>query len=638
MRLLLLHVLAICAFAVGAPSRRSNLVLHERRAVEPIAWVKTRRPEAHKVLPLRIGLKQKNTHELEKLLMSIAHPESPTYGQYWSPEQIADYFAPSEASISSVKSWLSDTGFHPDRIRVSPSKGWIDVNATVAEIEHLLDAEYYVYTHPSGHEQTSCESYSVPDYIREHVELIKPTVHFVHHLPDAPSSLRKRDKLGAPDSIHGPKTIGTKVTSLDSLSPANCDKFTTPDCLRALYNIYYKPQKPNDNPYGIVEFTPQAYLGSDLDMFFTNFSKSQVGQRPVLVSIDGGVVQTDSQSFGINGESDLDLEYAMTLVNPTPVHLLQTGDLVEGAGFNNWLDAVDRSYCTFEGGDDPQFDGIYPDTRPGGFNQPESCGIIAPPKVVSISYGQDEASLTAAYAERQCKEYGKLGMMGTTVLYSSGDFGVAGSGGVCLDASGNPATQGGGVKFNPEFPATCPFVTAVGATQINPGSTVKDPESACEQVIFSGGGFSNIFPMPDYQEYAVRNYLKDYPPPYTPQQYNNSGMVRAFPDLSANGANYVTAVDGELNLVYGTSASAPVVGSIITLINDARLAIGKGPVGFLNPAIYHLPVSLAFNDITSGSNPGCGTIGFNATKGWDPVTGVGTPNMEYLLPAFLLLP
>jgi tripeptidyl-peptidase I len=120
-----------------------------------------------------------------------------------------------------------------------------------------------------------------------------------------------------------------------------------------------------------------------------------------------------------------------------------------------------------------------------------------------------------AYAQRQCNEYGKLGMMGTTVLYSSGDNGVAGNGGNCIT----------GIKFNPDFPASCPFVTAVGATQINPGSTVFEPESACEQVIYSGGGFSNIFAMPEYQEAAVHRYLKDYPPPYTALQYNNSGMV-----------------------------------------------------------------------------------------------------------------
>lgn len=74
----------------------------------------------------------------------------------------------------------------------------------------------------------------------------------------------------------------------------------------------------------------------------------------------------------------------------------------------------------------------------------------------------------------------------------------------------------------------CPWVTAVGATQIDPGKTVYDPEGACEQVIYSGGGFSNYFSMPSYQSSAVEGYLKDYPPPYTSSQYNNSGVVRAF--------------------------------------------------------------------------------------------------------------
>lgn len=67
------------------------------------------------------------------------------------------------------------------------------------------------------------------------------------------------------------------------------------------------------------------------------------------MSIDGGIAQTTNQSFNLNGESDLDLEVSMTLTNPQPITLLQTGDLVEGAGFDNWLDAVDASFCTFEG-------------------------------------------------------------------------------------------------------------------------------------------------------------------------------------------------------------------------------------------------------------------------------------------------
>lgn len=82
-----------------------------------------------------------------------------------------------------------------------------------------------------------------------------------------------------------------------------------------------------------------------------------------------GVAQTQNQSFDFNGESDLDLEYAMGLTNPLNITLLQTGDLVEGAGFDNWLDAVDASFCTFDGGDVPGQDGIYPDDEPGGFNR-----------------------------------------------------------------------------------------------------------------------------------------------------------------------------------------------------------------------------------------------------------------------------
>lgn len=165
---------------------------------------------------------------------------------------------------------------------------------------------------------------------------------------------------------------------------------------------------------------------------------------------------------------------------------------------------------------------------------------MAPPNVVSVSYGQDEASVTPAYAQRQCTEYGKLGMMGTTVLYSSGDDGVAGGDGECLNARGEfvvlsiqETTSNGntgfatpnGTRFNPGFPVTCPFVTAVGATQINPGSTVNDPEGACEQVIFSGGGFSNFFALPSYQEAAVTNFLKEHPPPFTSAQFNDSGKV-----------------------------------------------------------------------------------------------------------------
>jgi tripeptidyl-peptidase-1 len=234
----------------------------------------------------------------------------------------------------------------------------------------------------------------------------------------------------------------------------------------------------------------------------------------------------------------------------------------------------------------------------------------------------------------------KLGLAGVTLIYSSGDNGVAGNSAECCTnakCAGGTLNSGGSGTFNPSFPGTCPYITAVGATQIKPNTavTATNPEEACETVIYSGGGFSNVFAMPSYQSSAISTYFSSHKPSYTATQYNNSQTVRGFPDVSANGANYVVAVDGSLSLVYGTSASAPVFGSIITLINEQRIAVGKSAVGFINPTLYANPG--AFTDIITGSNQGCGTAGFTAVAGWDPVTGLGTPNYPILLAAFMAL-
>ncbi|TCD67356.1 hypothetical protein EIP91_000223 [Steccherinum ochraceum] len=552
-----------------------------------------RRAPPTTVLPLRIGLIQPNIRDLEKHLLDISHPDSANYGQHWSAAKIAHVFRPSKDSADTVRHWLSSEGIDAARIALSKTGSWLEVNVSVAEAEALLKTEYSLYEHEgTGTQHLACgPAYHLPEHVSEHVELVVPTLHF--------------------DGI------------LQELS--QCDQFITPDCLRVLYDFAYSPVAAKKNSFGIVEYTPQSYLAPDLDLFFHNFSKSQVGQRPELISIDGGVVQTEEQSFDFNGESSLDLQYGMSLIGPKQqVTLYQVGDLVEGASFNNLLDALDGSFCTFEGGDDPLEDGK------------EDCGIVKPANVISTSYGFNEADLTPAYTARQCAEYGKLGLMGVTVLYSSGDEGVAGHSELCLNPDGTQSTSG--KIFNPTFPGGCPFVTSVGATQVNPGAKVTDPESACMQVIFSGGGFSNHFAIPDYQKSAVNGYLTKFPPPYSHDIFNASGLSRAFPDISANGANYVIAVDGDFSLVFGTSASTPVTGAILTAINDARLALGKRAIGFINPTIYSDRFRNAFNDITSGTNPGCGTQGFSATSGWDPVTGLGTPNFAKLLVEWLLLP
>ncbi|KAG1727654.1 peptidase S8/S53 domain-containing protein [Suillus paluster] len=635
MRSFLLPVLSftlgLAASAIADPII-SRWQLHEKRSHIPEGWTREQTLDPSASIPLRFALAQPNIEHIEALLYEVSHPDSPNYGNHWSPGQVAAKFAPSTESIETVRTWLIESGVEPHRVKISPTKGWLEVASTVEEAENLLLAEYHVYNHETGTKHIACDSYHLPEHVGPHVDFVTPTIHF-------DVKIRKRNQhnkvsIGQPGQGSGPKTSGVVQDIISQLK--DCDKQTTPICLRTLYGLWYEPVSGKNNSYGIVEYTPQAYLQSDLDMFAKNFSTGLEGVSPTMVSIDGGYLQTTNMSFDYNGESNLDLQYGMTLVTKgQDVTLYQVGDAVEGASFNNFLDALDGDYCTYDGGDDPSQDLVYPDTASGGYTGAEDCGTVKPANVISTSYGYNEADLSAAYAIRQCNEYAKLGLLGVTVLYSSGDWGVAGSNGHCLNPDGTQTADG--AIFNPAFPSTCPYVTSVGATQVSPGQSVWAPENACEQFIYSGGGFSNYFGMPDYQKGAVEGYLAANPISYSKNIYNSTGTSRAYPDLSANGANYVVAVDGNFTLIYGTSASTPVVGAILTMVNDARLALGKSTLGFINPTIYSVDFAGSFKDVTNGTNPGCGTVGFNATKGWDPVTGLGTPYFPSLLAKWLAL-
>ncbi|KAI0938760.1 hypothetical protein AcV5_000369 [Taiwanofungus camphoratus] len=631
----------ISGLVAGVAANLSPRVVHESRSAPP-GWNPIRRAEPSTVLPLRIGLAQSNLSNIETYLLDVSHPESPNYGKHWTPTQVAQTFRPSIESVDVVREWLIESGLEAPRIKLTASGGWLQANVTIEEAERLLGTEYHVYQYGEAgnesKEHIACKDrYHLPEHVSKHVDLVMPTLHYAVEVRRNPSEPEKRSgtgykNIGQPGNGGvSPKSLGRIETILNELQ--DCDVQITPDCIRALYNFVYTPVVPDRNSIGIVEYTPVAYLASDLDLFFQNFSEIQVGQRPNLISIDGGYDQTEYQDFGYNGEADLDLQYAMALVGPTqPVTLYQAGDDVEGASFGNFLDALDGSYCTYDGGDSNIFDAVYPDPY-GGYQGKEDCGTAPLSNVISTSYSYTEAELGPAYTERQCAEYAKLGLMGVTFLFSSGDSGVAGNG-ICLDSNGYEDPYG--EVFNPTFPGTCPYITSVGATQIQSGASVYDPETACEEEIYSGGGFSNVFSIPFYQKGAVENYLTKYPPPYASNIFNSSG--RAYPDIAANGLNYVVAVDGYFELVAGTSCSSPVSAAILSAVNDARIAVGKSPIGFINPAIYTPAFSEAFNDITTGNNPGCDTNGFLAEPGWDPVTGLGTPNFSKLLALWLLLP
>lgn len=428
-----------------------------------------------------------------------------------------------------------------------------------------------------------------------------------------------------------------------------------------MYEVPATPEYPkgkplSNNTLGIYE-SGDYYKQSDLNLWFKTYQPNiPNGTHPIPAPIDGAVItgNGDPGTTNAGGESNLDITLGISLIYPQSTTLYQVDDTYYeslgakySAQFNTFLDAIDGSYCTFsaygETGNDPVYDPKYPDSQPNGYKKPLQCGIYKPTHVISISYGIQEYELPAYYQQRQCAEWAKLGLQGTSVLIASGDDGPAGP----FQEIGNNCPGVNGTIFNPGFPNTfvpcnsstrtsltyssCPYITNVGATQVNPGATVYEPESAADQSDFvysSGGGFSNIFSTPSYQKSALQTYFSQHNPswliPYglgSNQNGNYNKTGRGYPDVAANGWNIASVKDGNIFGSYGTSASAPIFAALINRINEVRLNSGKGSLGFLNPTMYANPSM--FNDITNGSNPGCNTPGFDAVPGWDPVTGLG---------------
>ncbi|KAL2272240.1 hypothetical protein FJTKL_07188 [Diaporthe vaccinii] len=237
------------------------------------------------------------------------------------------------------------------------------------------------------------------------------------------------------------------------------------------------------------------------------------------------------------------------------------------------------------------------------------------------------------YARKVCKMLAQLGVRGVSVLVASGDSGIGKS---CQANANKPRgwARGEGARFLPNFPASCPWVTAVGGTE---------RFEPCERAVpFSSGGFSDVFPRPQYQASAVAGYLGATVGGRWDGLYNPQG--RAIPDVAAQANKILIRHDGQDRRVGGTSAASPIFASVVSLLNAARIKDGLPPLGFLNPWLYQLSSGI-LSDVTEGSSWGCnGSVvlngshspvipgaGWEAAKGWDPVTGLGTPDLSRMM-------
>lgn len=277
------------------------------------------------------------------------------------------------------------------------------------------------------------------------------------------------------------------------------------------------------------------------------------------------------------------------------------------------------------------------------------------PEIVSLSWGWSETnqcyiikqncSSSEAYVNRTNGELMKMAARGITIVVASGD-------------AGSPGRTDEGCsrqRMNPVFPGSSPWVLSVGATYLTNGQNVtynKTPlcrQKKCnngsveqgttffETGWTSGAGFSKWQLRPWWQNNAVINYFVSGVHLPNASTWNPSG--RGYPDVSAVGHLCAVYANTRWGGGDGTSCAAPVWAGVLAQINNHQLDKGRSRVGFVNPLLYHLHSvnRMNFNEVSVGNSSCtedtcCGVdMGFTATVGWDPIGGLGTPNVGVIL-------
>lgn len=237
------------------------------------------------------------------------------------------------------------------------------------------------------------------------------------------------------------------------------------------------------------------------------------------------------------------------------------------------------------------------------------------PSVISISWGMPEETATEQFLKVMNEILQDAAALGVTVCCETGDHG---------SSDQSPQSRDG--QPHVEFPASSPFALACGGTKLVPSRATIQSETVWnggDQTGATGGGVSNKFPRPKYQT--------DVNVGQSPQGIAGRGL----PDVAGNAVGYTALVYGKELSVFGTSAVAPLWASLITMINQDLHVNNHKPVGFLNPLIYGLPALRdTFNDIIEGNNDIDGKLHkYTARPGWDPCTGMGSPDATKLLGA-----
>ena len=534
------------------------------------------------VLQYTIALKQNNIDELAGKLLDISDYRSNNYGKFWEKDQILDYIKPSTEEVNKVTSWLDkyDTNYE------NYGDALLCKN-TIQQIEEM----YNVKIVRESSKYIMVGNYKIPESLKDIIIFIEGLSHKDYQSGRVIDNNKKKKFNVNPDTGYASREV-----------------------INRLYNITWDKIHTNTSIASIEYQGGSGFSGSDLLI-----SQKENGENIKVVK--------KSHIVGNNNFADLESQLDMQMMS----------QVAENVDLWFW--------------DEPQW--LY-SFAVNFFNHTDI------PDVISMSWGwaeRDQCSITqcnnetaSQYIQRVNAEYIKLGLRGVTITVASGDAGAPGRTSESCDVE-NPV--------NPVFPGSSPWVTSVGGTfVVSSDEKINYETPLCkaygcingsvemntnqQYVGWTAGGGFGIYSSekrPKWQNDVVSNYLNSNIP--LPNSFSKSG--RGYPDVSAVGHNCAVFDSGELTDIDGTSCSSPVFAAIVALLNDHQISNGKAKLGFINPILYEMAKTGVFNDWDVGNNwcteynccpvrsDNGSNFGYKASKGWDPVYGLGTPNVGKMM-------
>lgn len=527
-----------------------------------------------------IALRQSNVDTLKSKLLDISNPKSPKYGYFLDTEYVNKLVSPPTEEKEEVFNWLDK-----NNIKVINDYGdSIKAYGSLKSIDNMFGVDMIKY---DTNKYSSNITYKIPDHLNS-------TIVFVEGLSN--------------------KYI--KEKRINPRNSSKCNNFDKVD---------------------------SRYVGQESFYWLYNITNDVITSSSSVASIEYG---------GGNGFSIDDFQTAQKLNNESVTNVTHIVDCSTGSDLESQLD---MQMMAINGGVNTDVwywanDNWLYSLAVDMFNNKTI------PHVISMSYGwaeDDQCSIaqcdnvtSAEYVNRVNVEYIKLGLRGVTITVSSGDAGAPGRTSEGCDSER---------PLNSAFPGSSPWITSVGATfVVDNGETRKWNSTLCvengcigskKQRVTnyadtgwtSGGGVAKLSQRQKYQKPAIGDYVRS--GVSLPHGYNEYG--RMYPDVTAIG-HYCPVIDGGgLMAVDGTSCSSPLFATIVTLLNEYQMDQGKPRLGFINPVLYmmYYENSGVFGDITKGNiwcteetccdmNKRNGSeFGYAAAVGYDPVYGLGTPNV-----------